>query len=100
MITDKCRHLSYQLVNGVNLIFTGLKDILAILFIFYMAFAVFGNDGFDLGYNTFGLIDGLFETGLLRLDLNADFNVVFGLLDFVFYVKDDSGAFLLFGFNS
>jgi hypothetical protein len=64
-----------------------------------VAFAVFSNDGFDLSDNAFGLIDGLFEAGLLRLDLNADFNVVLRLLDFVFYVKNNSGAFLLFGLN-
>ena len=99
MITDKCWHLSDQLVNWVNLIFTGLNDIFAILFIFCVAFTVFSNDGFHLGDNTFRLIDGLFETGLLRLDLNAYLNIVLRLLDFVFYVKNYSGAFLLFGLN-
>ena len=44
-------------------------------------------------YDVFGLIDGVLEAGLLRLDFDADFDIVFRLLNFVLDIKDNSSAF-------
>ncbi len=84
------------MVNWINLVFASLNNIFTVLFIFGMAFAIFGNNGFDLLNDVFGLIDSLFEAGFLGLDFDADFNVIFRLLNFVFYIKYDSSPFFLF----
>lgn len=83
------------MVDGIDLIFVGLNNALAIFFIFGMAFTVFGDDRLDLLDNVAGLIDSLLEAWFLGLDFDTDLYEVFGLLDLVLDIKNDPCAFFL-----
>ena len=94
-ITDKGGYFSDQLVDRIDLVLAGLDDIFAIFFIFGMSLTIFGDDGLYLLDDVFGLIDGMLETGVLGLDLDADLNVVFRLLDSVLDIKYNACPFFL-----
>ena len=83
------------MIDRIYLVLAGLDDIFAIFFIFGMSLTIFGDDGLYLLDDVFGLIDGMFEAGVLGLDLDADLNVVFRLLDFVFDIKYNASPFFL-----
>ena len=91
-ITNKSGYFSDELVDGVDLVLTGLDHVFAFLLVFGVALAVFGYDGFDLGDDAFGLVNGLLQAGFLRFYLDAYLYVVLRLLDFVLNIEDDSGA--------
>ena len=98
-ITDKSGYFSDELVDRVDLVLTGLNNVFALLLVFGVALAVFGYDGFDLGDDAFGLVDGLLEAGFLRFYLYAYLYVVLRLLDFVLDKEDDSGALFVFSLS-
>lgn len=58
-----------------------------------MGFTVSDDDWLNLLNDVLGFIDGPFEAWLLRLDFNADLDIIFGLLDLVFDIENDSSAF-------
>ncbi len=91
-ITNKSGYFSDELVDGIDLVLTGLDHVFAFLLVFGVALAVFGYDGFDLGDNAFGLVNGLLQAGFLGFYLDAYLYVILRLLDFVLNIEDYSGS--------